>query len=55
VEGARLISLLQEVHVHIVGKAIGGPWKRVEMMMRMAIETMLIMMTMMIVIMMRVV
>ena len=55
-EGARLVSFLQEVHVHIVGEAIGGPWKRVEMMMmRMAIETMLIMMTMMIVIMMRVV
>jgi hypothetical protein len=38
VEGARLVSLLQKVHVHIVGKAIGGPWKRVEMMMRMAME-----------------
>ena len=54
-EGARLVSLLQEVHIHIVGEAIGGPWKRVEMMMRVAMETMMIMMTMMIVIMMRVV
>ena len=42
-EGARLVSLLQEVHVHIVGEAIGGPWKRLEMMMRVAMEMMLVM------------